>query len=348
MRRTFVPGLAVLLGVGLLARLVASAAGLNYLIVTILLGLLVGNVYGVPDWARPGVETHKVWLEAGIVVMGASVALDRVVAAGPTILLLVVVTVATTILVVELLARVVFSIHEETGSLLAAGSGICGVSAVVAIAESIDVDEAHVAYAAATVLLFDSTTLFVYPLVGHALGLSNTVFGIWAGLTMFSTGPVTAAGFAFSKTAGEWALLVKLTRNSMIGLAAIAYALYYARRSGEPPRNAGADEIVETDGGDGTTTEAPGDWRFLWNTFPKFVLGFLTVLLVANLGLLSEAQRTSLSNASDWAFLLAFAGLGLETRLDELRSTGYKPVLVVLLALLVVATAMLFVVQALF
>ncbi|ODR82941.1 hypothetical protein BG842_15160 [Haladaptatus sp. W1] len=348
MRRT-VPGLAVLLAVGLLARLVASAVpGLNYLIVTILLGLLVGNLYGIPDWARPGVQTHKVWLEAGIVVMGASVALDRVIAAGPTILFLVVATVTTTILVVELLARTVFSIHEETGSLLAAGSGICGVSAVVAIAESIDVDETRIAYAAATVLLFDSTTLFVYPVVGHALGLSSTVFGIWAGLTMFSTGPVTAAGFAFSETAGQWALLVKLTRNSMIGLAAIAYAVYYARRTdGDAHRNGDShrtDDDSDHESGDGV----PGGWRFLWNTFPKFVFGFLVVLLVANLGFLSEAQITSLSNASDWAFLLAFAGLGLETRLDELRSTGYKPILVVLLALLVVATAMLAVVQALF
>lgn len=348
MRRT-VPGLAILLAVGLLARLVASAVpGLNYLIVTILLGLLVGNLYGIPDWARPGVQTHKVWLEAGIVVMGASVALDRVIAAGPTILFLVVATVTTTILVVELLARAVFSIHEETGSLLAAGSGICGVSAVVAIAESIDVDETRIAYAAATVLLFDSTTLFVYPVVGHALGLSSTVFGIWAGLTMFSTGPVTAAGFAFSETAGQWALLVKLTRNSMIGFAAIAYAVYYARRTdGDAHRG---DDAHRTDGGSNheSADGVPGGWRFLWNTFPKFVFGFLVVLLVANLGFLSEAQITSLSNASDWAFLLAFAGLGLETRLDELRSTGYKPILVVLLALLVVATAMLAVVQALF
>ncbi|MCO8246661.1 MULTISPECIES: putative sulfate exporter family transporter [unclassified Haladaptatus] len=335
MKRTVVPGIIALLTIGLLARALTSVVpGVNYLIVTILIGLLIGNTYGVPDWARPGVETHKVWLEAGIVVMGASVALDRVVAAGPIILLLVVATVTTTVLLVELLARLVFSIHEETGSLLAAGSGICGVSAVVAIAESIRVEENHIAYAAATVLLFDSTTLFVYPAVGHALGLSSTVFGIWAGLTMFSTGPVTAAGFSFSQTAGQWALLVKLTRNSMIGLAAIAYAVYYARRTGDA-----------SDSHDG---DVPGGWRFLWRTFPKFVFGFLGVLLVANLGFLSGQQITSLSNASDWAFLLAFAGLGLETRLDELRSTGYKPILVVFLALLVVATAMLFVVQALF
>lgn len=330
--RTLLPGLAFLLAIGLAARLVASVVpGANYLVVTIVLGLVVGNVYGVPDLARPGVDTHKIWLEAGIVVMGASVALDRVVAAGPTILLLVVATVVTTAVTVELLARTVFAIQEETGSLLAAGSSICGVSAVVAIAESIDVDETHIAYAAATVLLFDALTLFVYPVIGRLLGLSGTVFGIWAGLTMFSTGPVTAAGFAFSETAGQWALVVKLTRNSMIGLAAVAYAVYYSRRA-----TAGSGE------GSATTL------AFLWETFPKFVLGFFGMVVVANLGLVDGAGVASLSNASDWAFLLAFAGLGLDIQLDELRSTGYRPVLAVLVGLAIVATTMLLVVQALF
>jgi uncharacterized integral membrane protein (TIGR00698 family) len=331
--RTVLPGLGYLLAIGLAARLLAAAIpGANYLIATIALGLVVGNVYGVPEWARPGVGTHKIWLEAGIVVMGASVALDRVLAAGPTILALVVATVAVTAVVVELLARFVFSIDAETGSLLAAGSSICGVSAVVAIAESIAVDESQVAYAAATVLLFDALTLFAYPLVGDALGLSGTVFGVWAGLTMFSTGPVTAAGFAFSETAGEWALVVKLARNSLIGLAAVAYAVYYGRRS---------------TGDAGSESDAAG-LAFLWETFPKFVLGFLVMVVVANLGFLSGAQVASLSNASDWAFLFAFAGLGLEIQFEDLRSTGYRPVLAVFTGLTVVATSMLLVVQALF
>lgn len=338
MRRTLVPGLLLLLGIGLAARLVAAVVpAAHHLVVAIALGFLLGNTYGIPDWARRGVGTHGVALELGIVVMGASVALDRVVAAGPTILLLVAVTVVLTVVAVELLARYVFGVDEETGSLLAAGSGICGVSAVVATAGSIAADETRVAYAAATVLLFDSLTIVLYPLVGHALGLSSTVFGIWAGLTMFSTGPVTAAGFAFSQAAGEWALLVKLARNSLIGLAAVAYAMYYARRRGTEAAD-GADDA----GGDAS------DWRFLWETFPKFVVGFLVVLVVANLGLLSGRQIASLSNLSDWAFLLAFAGLGLEIRLDELRSAGPRPVLTVFVALFVVATAMLLVVQTMF
>ncbi len=331
--RRLLPGLVALVVIGLAARTVASVVpSMNYLIVAIVIGIVIANTYGVPSWAQPGVGTHNVWLETGIVVMGASVALDRVLAAGPSILLLVIGTVLATLVVVEALARGVFAIHEETGSLLAAGSSICGVSAVVAIAESIDADETRIAYAAATVLLFDAATLFVYPLVGHVLQLSDTVFGIWAGLTMFSTGPVTAAGFAFSETAGEWALLVKLTRNALIGLAAIGYALHYARRTE----------------GSGVAESVSGGVAHLWKTFPKFVLGFLGVMVVANLGVLGDPAITSLSHASDWAFMLAFAGLGLEIDIDDLRSTGYRPILVVLVGLVAVSTTVLLVVNGLF
>lgn len=328
--RPLLPGLALLLGLGLVARLLGAVFPLNHLVVAILLGAAVGNTIGIPGLTRAGVGTHKLWLKTGIVVTGASVALDRVVAAGPRVLLLVGGIVAATILLVEALARVAFRIEGETASLLAAGSGICGVSAVVAVAESIDADEAAVAYAATTILLFDALTLIAYPAVATGLGLPDRVFGVWAGLTMFSTGPVAAAGFAVSKTAGEWAVLVKLTRNAAIGVVAVAYAAIYARHRGGGPN---ADR--------GTLAQ-------LWAPFPKFVVGFVAVVAVANLGLLDAGNIDSLANAADWLFLVAFAGLGLEIRVSELRETGFRPVLVVLVALLTVATAGLAVVQAVF
>lgn len=331
-RESVLPGVGLLITIGLVARAVASVIPISHLIIAILIGLIVGNAYGVPRWATAGVETNKLWLEAGIVVMGAGVALDRVIAAGPTILLLVGATVVTTIVTVEVLARGLFGIREKIGSLLAAGSGICGVSAVVATAGSIKANEKQIAYAAATILLFDTVTLFVYPVIGHVLGLSDIVFGIWAGLTMFSTGPVAAAGFAFSNAAGEWALLVKLTRNTLIGVAAIGYALYYLRKSG----------------GDTTEKAVPGGWSYLWESFPKFVLGFLTVMVIANAGVFTHGQLISLEHASDWLFLFAFAGLGLEIRLDELRSTGLKPVLVVLVSLVSMSTLCLLVLMNVF
>ena len=334
LRQSVVPGIGLLVAIGLAARALAAVVPTSHLILAILVGLVVGNLYGVPEWARAGVGTNTLWLEAGIVVMGASVALDRVVAAGPAILVLVVGTVLTTVLTVEALSRGLFDIREEIGSLLAAGSGICGVSAVVATAESIRADETQIAYAAATVLLFDAVTLLAYPAIGHLLDLSNRVFGIWAGLTMFSTGPVTAAGFAFSTAAGEWAVLVKLTRNALIGVAAIGYALYYIRRS-------------EADA-DATGQAVPGGARYLWASFPKFVLGFVAVMLVANAGVLTQTHLASLEHASDWLFLVAFAGLGLDIQLDELRSAGLRPILAVLVSLVAVSALCLFVLTALF
>ncbi|MFC6963674.1 YeiH family protein [Halocatena marina] len=324
------PGLGVLAVIGLAARTVTAVVPVSHLIVAIFIGVIIGNIYGVPRWALAGVGTNKLLLEAGIVIMGANVALGRVIAAGPKILILVTATVVTTIVSVEVLARGT-GIRNKVGSLLAAGSGICGVSAVVATAGSIEADEKQIAYAAATVLLFDALTLIIYPAIGHILGLSDTIFGIWAGLTMFSTGPVAAAGFAFSNTAGKWALLVKLTRNALIGVAAIGYALYYFHES----KNA-------------TKQAAYGGWSRLWNSFPKFVLGFLAVMLVANAGILSPEHRSSLKHASDWLFLFAFSGLGLEIRFDELRSTGLKPVLVVLISLIGVSSLCLFVLMTIF
>ena len=318
--RRLAPGLGCLLGLGLLARGITAVVPLgSHLIVVIGLGVLVANTVGVPEWAEDGVGTHSLWLETGIVLMGITVALQQVVDAGVRVLLIVAIAVCATVVTVEVLARELFGIPEKIGSLLAAGSGICGVSAVAAVAGSIKPDQQQIAYAAATVLLFDAVTLVVYPAAGRFFGLSDVVFGIWAGTTMFSTGPVTAAGFAYSRPAGEWAVLVKLTRNALIGVVAIGYALYYSRRG---------------------ATDATVDhkWRYLWESFPKFIIGFVALMLLGSAGVFSEAQIDALGNASNWLFLAAFAGLGLSIDVRELRETGAKPVIVVFTSLVLVSS----------
>ncbi|MEM4781660.1 MAG: putative sulfate exporter family transporter [Halalkalicoccus sp.] len=329
--KAVVPGIALLIGIGLAGRAMASVVpGLNHLILAIVVGLVVGNTIGTPEWAESGTGTHKLWLEAGIVLMGASIAVDQVIEAGPQLVGLIVGMIAFTILTVEALARGLLDIPEKTGSLLAAGSSICGVSAVVAVAGTIKARQEQIAYAAATVLLFDAVTIFAYPILGRALGLSDIAFGIWAGVTMFSTGPAAAAGFAVSDTAGQWAVLTKLTRNALIGGAVVAYALYYTRRE-------------QAGGAQGTISLGQ-----LWGTFPKFVIGFFAVMMLASLGGITEAQTASIENASDWLFLIAFAGLGLDIRFAELRSTGVTPILAVLLGLVTASVVSLSVIAWLF
>ncbi|MFU8868147.1 YeiH family protein [Natronococcus sp.] len=312
----YLPGLAALFFGAVLARGVELTLGFNHLLVAIALGFVLANAVGVPDRLAPGINTHKIWLGAGIVLMGASLTLETVLEVGGLVLLVVVGVTTLTILVVELLARNVFGLADQLGSLLAAGSGICGVSAVVAVAGAIRAREEQIAYAAATVLLFDAITIVVYPIVGDLLGLSDVVFGVWAGVSMFSTGPVVAVGFAYSEVAGQWATMTKLARNALIGAVVIAYASYYARSG-----SAGRPSL-----------------RTLWDEFPKFVLGFLALVALASAGVFSPGQQASIENAYNWLFVLAFVGLGTEIQLAELRSTGVTPALVVLLALLVVST----------
>lgn len=326
--RHLIPGLGALLALGVLARGITALTPVDsHLLVVIGLGALLANTVGVPRWAIPGVQTHNRWLEAGIVLMGVSIGFEQVVAAGGNVLLVVGLTIGLTLVTVELLAREVFGIPEKIGSLLAAGSSICGVSAVAAVAGSIESNRQEIAYAAATVLLFDALTLAVYPLLGRVLGLSDIVFGIWAGATMFSTGPATAAGFAHSQAAGEWAVLVKLLRNALIGAVAIGYALHYAHRGASAS----------------TIRNKP---LYLWRTFPKFILGFVFVMILGSLGAFSSAQIAALDTASNWLFLLAFAGLGLSIDAREFREMGLRPVGVVLASLLFVSTTVLLALRA--
>lgn len=286
------------------------------LLIAVVIGVVLGNVVGIPAWLEPGVETHSVWLGAGIVLMGSSVSLGALLEGGPLVLALVVAVVVVTAALLEGIARNVFGVRERLSSLLAAGTGICGVSAIAAVAGSIDADEETIAYAAGTVLLFDAVTLAVFPVLGSALAIPGQVFGIWAGVSMFSTGPVVAAGFAHSEVAGQWATVTKLARNALIGLVVLAYAGYYARRG--------------TDTSAGVAT--------LWEEFPKFVLGFLVVAVAASAGLLSAGQVTTLENAYNWLFLVAFVGLGTELQRSVFAETGIRPIVVVFLTWAVVAS----------
>ena len=325
-RAQLLPGLALLGGGAVLSRAIGSVTGVTELLVAIGLGALLVNGPGVPDRFRPGIETHGFWLAAGIVLMGASLSLSTVREAGLVVLAVIVSVTGLTVVVVEALSRGVFGLGEKLGSLLAAGAGICGVSAVVAVAGSIRAREDQIAYAAATVLLFDAITLVVYPIAGELLELSDIVFGIWAGVSMFSTGPVVAVGFAYSEAAGQWATLTKLSRNALIGLIVLIYAAYYTR--------SGTDGRLSV--------------RTLWEEFPTFVFGFLALAVVGSLGVFTSAHRTAIDTAYSWLFLIAFVGLGTEIQLHELRNTGLRPIVVVLLSLVIGSTLSLALLTVLF
>lgn len=322
--RQHIPGMATLVLVGAGTRSAAAVLGVNDLVLAIVAGVLIGNLVGVPSWAARGVENHKLFLETGIVLLGASIALEELIGAGPRVVALVVGTVAFSLLLVEAVARGVFGLHDKTASLLAAGTSICGVSAVAAIGQVVDARGDQLTYAAATIVFFDAITLVLYPALGDLLALSAREFGVWAGLSMFSTGPVAAAGFAHSPEAGQWATVTKLARNTLLGAVVVAYSIGYATRKANDP-----------------------GIKRLWLQFPKFLVGFLLVALIANAGVLTPASLEGIGRTSEWLFVLAFVGLGFEIRPARMRESGLTPIVTVLCAFCVISLVTLLVVRAL-
>jgi len=138
--------------------------------------------------------------------------------------------------------------------------------------------------------------------------MSDTSYGIWAGLGVDNTAEATAAGTLFSDAAGKVAVLAKTARNAMIGFVVLGYAIHWARKQHR--------------------AEVANKAAFLWQKFPKFVLGFLLISGLATAKVFSPAQLGSLANLSRWAFLLTFAGVGLRTNFGELRKQGLRPFLV--------------------
>ncbi|MFC7249436.1 YeiH family protein [Halomicroarcula sp. GCM10025324] len=324
--RTLAPGVLVLFGIALFSRGFATVVpAMSPLIVAIGCGALVANTTGVPDWVRPGLDNHKLLLETGIVLLGVRLTIAQVIETGPMVAALAAFMVVFGVLYMETVVGRLFDVGKRTTSLLAAGASVCGVSAVLAVAGSIDVDETDITYAVATILLFDAITLVVFPLVGDLLQISGKQFGIWAGLSLFSTGPTAAVGFAVSETAGQWATITKLARNTFIGIIVVGYAVRYA-----------------------TTETNQLNVAQIWGRFPKFLFGFLVVVLIVNLSGPSTTAVASIGTIRDWLFLLAFVGLGFDIDVDELRATGIRPVLLVLVHLVTVSVLTLSLVLSLF
>jgi uncharacterized integral membrane protein (TIGR00698 family) len=280
---------------------------IEYVLWAILFGLIISNTIGVPELFRPGVATYEFWLKAGIVLLGVRFILGDVLKMGGISLACVGIELAISIALMTYLGKL-FRLSPKLTSLLAIGSSICGVSAIIAAKGAIDADDEDASYAIAAILALGAFSLFVFPAVGHWLGMGDQGFGLWVGLAVDNTAEATAAGALYSDAAGKFAVLAKTARNATIGFVVLGYALYWARKAqASAIANKGA---------------------FLWQKFPKFVLGFLLVSTLTTIGFFSKPQIADLANLSRWAFLLTFAGVGLRTNIREMMKQGVRPFLV--------------------
>ncbi|HEY3972007.1 MAG TPA: putative sulfate exporter family transporter [Candidatus Sulfotelmatobacter sp.] len=280
---------------------------IEYVLWAILIGLVISNVVPLPKIFQPGIATYEFWLKVGIVLLGSRFVLADILKLGGISLALVVVEISLSLVIMHALGRA-FKLTPKLTSLLAVGSSICGVSAIIAAKGAIDADDEDSTFAISAILALGALALFTFPLIGHSLHLSDNAFGLWSGLGVDNTAEATATGALYSDAAGKVAVLAKTARNAMIGFVVLAYAIYWAKR--------GQAGIVGNKA------------AFLWNKFPKFVLGFLLISLLVSFHTFNKDQVGSLGNLSRWAFLLTFAGVGLRTNFREMSKQGLRPFVV--------------------
>ncbi|HZY05244.1 MAG TPA: putative sulfate exporter family transporter [Anaeromyxobacteraceae bacterium] len=307
-------GFPVVFALAWLAQFIAGNStvvyyGVEYVLWCLFLGLFVSNVLGVPAWLKPAVRT-EFYIKSGLVVLGAGILFGEIVQAGAYGIvqgLLVVIAVWYFTYWVARKLRV----DDEFAAVLSSAVSICGVSAAIATGGAIKADGKKISYTTSIVLLCAIPMLIFQPMIAKWAGMSDIVAGAWLGGTLDTSGSVVAAGALISDTAMKTGVIVKMSQNVLIGVAAFILSVVWTMRT------AGA-----------AGRERPGAME-IWHRFPKFVLGFAAASILFSFivdAKTVEATKGALTGLRTWWFALAFASIGLETRFGELtKMEGGRP-----------------------
>ena len=250
----------------------------------------------------------ELFLKTGLVLLGASVNFADMLQVGYRGLIQAVFLILSVFFFTYWLGKL-FKLDHKLRTMMATSNSICGVSAAIAAAGSIVAKKEQLAYVTTLVILFAMPLMVIEPIVARALGLSTAVAGAWMGGNIDTTAAVVGAGTLYGEQAMKYASIVKLSQNAFIGLAAFFLALYW---------------VVKVE----KKKEGKPSPKELWTRFPKFVLGFMAVSLIASLGLLAKGQVGILNNLRTWFLTLAFVSIGLEFAFGEIKRIGARPIIV--------------------
>jgi uncharacterized integral membrane protein (TIGR00698 family) len=307
--RAVTPGLAAAAAVAAVARLSAQwlPFGLSEILLAIWLGLVIATAGWLPTRTSAGLRfSQQRILRLGIILLGARLSLFDVATIGLGALGLVVVCMTAVfgfVLVVGRLAQ----LPRRLVLLIGVGTAVCGNSAIIATAPVLKAEEREVSFAVATITLFGTLAVFLYPLVGGALHLSDATFGVWSGVAVNDTSQVVAASAAYSPVARDVATVVKLVRNTLMAPLIMLIAFWWSRTAAR--------------------VEGESARQGALKAFPLFVLGFLAMALLRTAGIIDAPGARLIDEVAKICILIALAGVGLSTRLGLLWSVGPAPLL---------------------
>jgi uncharacterized integral membrane protein (TIGR00698 family) len=296
---------AVIAAMAFALRQIPYISILSPIILSIAIGMALHNFVGTPALAKPGVAfSMRRILRFAIILLGLQLTAAQLVEVGGTGLAIIAMALAATFLFTQQLGRLI-GVDRKLSQLIAAGTSICGASAVIATNTVTDAPDEDVAYAVACVTVFGSIAMFVYPLLPGLLHLDPHTFGLWSGASIHEIAQVVAAAFQDGRRAGEFATIAKLARVMMLAPVVIILGFFAARRArlgGEGQSNA----------------RVPMPW---------FVLGFIALVFVNSAVAIPPETRNVIVTATTFLLSMALAAMGLETDIRKLHAKGLRPLL---------------------
>lgn len=320
--KEYIPAFIALFALAIIVRFISAEYTLNryleWAFWALIVGLAVANTVGVPKWLKPAVQTEY-YIKAGLVIMGFSVLFSNIINFGLYGLGIAWLVTPVVIIFMWFFGTRVLKIDNKPFVItVATATSVCGTSAAIAVGAASKAKKNELSLAVSISIIFTVIMMVFEPVIIRAVGLNELMGGALIGGTVDSTGAVTVAGTALGETAQTAAVLVKSIQNILIGFIAFAVAVFFTahveKKDGEAKSNVTIAEI--------------------WYRLPKFILGFFAASLLASFvfqPLLGKEAVSGINKVLDqyknWAFVLAFTSIGLDTNFREIKEQfqGGKP-----------------------
>ena len=307
----YAPAFTAIFIIGYTAQIIAAQRtlktyGFEYVFWSLLIGIIIRNLMGLPEWLSHAVKT-ELYIKTGLVLLGAEILFNALMNLGIYGLVLAWGVTPLVLYTTYRLGANRWKMEKPLALLIASATSVCGVSAAIAMAAASNAKKEHLTITISMSLIFTVLMLVSMPLLIKSVGMSQIVGGAWIGGTIDSSGAVVAAGELLGEAAMEVAIVIKMIQNMMIGVLAFVVAVLWVLKVERDPE-ASRPSVLD-----------------IWYRFPKFILGFIALSLVSSFILNPMIGGAALSSLLDvtkgfrtYFFSMAFVCIGLETGFKEL------------------------------
>ena len=339
------PGVLVAILIAFVAQFIEGLLPIHLIggsVIALFIGMILNAMFNTTV-LKPGLKfTSKKILKFAIILLGASLNIQTILSVGSMSIAVMTFTLLTCFGGGYFIGKAL-GLDWKLSNLISAGTGICGGSAIAAIAPVIDAEDREIAYAMSATFIFDMVMIVAFPFMGHALGLSDMAYGLWAGTAVNDTSSVVAAGYAFSEAAGDFATMVKLTRTLTIIPVVLAFAYINIRtktkakvqcsdaisavsEKGVKYEVSQTDKISEIIEGTDTEEKATSKVNFS-SLFPWFIVGFVGLAIINSFNIIPVEISALAKQLSKFLMVAALAAIGLNTSIKDMKKSGFAPML---------------------